>query len=76
MQIWTWGSSGSFQFTILPSSPFYDTQKKIASTLKIIVLYIYATWKMLILQGDFPLGLQFDFEMDEVNDSISLLKPP
>lgn len=51
-------------------------RKKIASTLKIIVLYIYATWKMWILQGYFPLGLQFDFEIDEVNDSISLLKHP
>lgn len=31
---------------------------------------------MLILRGDFPLGLQFDFEMDEVNGCISLPKPP
>lgn len=32
--------------------------------------------KMLILQGDVPSGLPFDFELDEVNDSISSLKPP
>lgn len=32
--------------------------------------------KMLILLGDFPLGFQFDFVIDEVNDSISLSEPP
>lgn len=63
-----------YHFTFFPF--FMTPRKKIASTLKIIVLYIYATWKMWILQGYFPLGLQFDFEIDEVNDSISLLKHP
>ena len=32
--------------------------------------------EMLILQGNFPLGFQSDFEMDGVNASISLLKAP
>lgn len=36
-------SPSSFQFAILASSPFYDAQENIASTLRIIVLYAYAT---------------------------------
>lgn len=61
---------------VLPSSLFYDTQEKIAGPLRIIAFCIHTTWKMLILQGNSPLGLQSDFERDEVNDSISLQKPP
>lgn len=54
---------------------FMAIRKKITSILRIIVVYIYSTWKMLISQGYFPLGLQFDFKVDGVNDSTLLSKP-
>lgn len=64
------------KMVILPSSPSYDSQEKLLPREELLYYTYMQHEEMLILQGNFPLGFQSDFEMDGVNAGISLLKPP